>query len=367
MLLGVDEVGRGPWAGPLVVGAVILGPRFASFTQPQPIKSTEISHNQGQNQSSSANAAENPLYTLWQTLTDSKQLTPKRRQQLNAQILDSAAATGLGWVSAAELDQYGLSLSLKIATHRAVKQILAQNVAFDEIIIDGTINFLRDTPLAGKVSTLKKADLLIKEVSAASIIAKVARDDYMAKLATTYPEYHFEKHVGYGTAQHRQAILEYGICPEHRRSFHPIAQILSQSREPIVQVINQSQEPIATKPSSRSDTTTARGQRAEAIVAKHLQTQGHAIIAQDFKTKTYEIDLISAKDQQIFFTEVKYRQNSTHGDALAQITPAKLRQMQYAAQAFLTAHPEYQTYQPLLTAGAVSGPDFQFENWLILD
>lgn len=335
MILGIDEVGRGPWAGPLVIGAVILGPRFANFAQLQPTDPSKDS-----------------LYTLWQSLTDSKKLTPKHRQQLNAQILESAAATSLGWVSASELDQYGLSLSLKIATHRAVKQILTQNVAFDEIIIDGTVNFLKDTPLAHKASTLKKADLLIKEVSAASIIAKVARDNYMKEIAVNYPKYHFEKHVGYGTAQHRQAILEYGICPEHRRSFRPIAKMLAKN---------------STTTLTNTDTTTARGQCAEAIVAKYLQTQGHSIITQNFKTKTYEIDLISTKDHQIFFTEVKYRQKPNHGDALAQITPTKFRQMQYAAQAFLASHPNYQTYQPLLAAGTVIGKNFQFENWLILD
>lgn len=188
-ILGIDEVGRGPWAGPLVVGACVLK---------EPIEG----------------------------LTDSKKLSPKRREILAAEIHEKAFC-GLGWVSAEELDKIGLSASLRKACRLAVKEIQESGVQFNEIIIDGTINFLSATPLAPYVQVLPKADFLIPEVSAASIIAKVARDNYMTEVvAKKYPKYGFEKHVGYGTTLHKAAIEKYGVCSEHRRSFKPIAKAL---------------------------------------------------------------------------------------------------------------------------------------------
>ncbi len=183
MILGVDEVGRGPWAGPLVVGAVVL------------------------------NGA------VIEGLTDSKKLTKKRREELNREILDSSASVGLGWVHADELDQMGLSQSLVEATKRAVEQVTA---SYYEIIIDGTVNFLASTEKGQFVTTMKKADLLIPSVSAASIIAKVARDKYMEEQDIIYIGYDFKSHVGYGTAKHRDAINELGVTPLHRLSFAPL-------------------------------------------------------------------------------------------------------------------------------------------------
>ena len=187
-ILGIDEVGRGPWAGPLVMGAVILR--------------------------SPAQLSEDSDFPEWvSALTDSKKLTEKKRTELATQINNLAAATALGWVSASEIDQIGLSQALRLAARRAILKIQRQKVPFSEIIIDGTVNFLSDTPLTHYVTTLKKADALIKEVSAASIIAKVARDDYMHKLFTAYPDYGFERHVGYGTAAHRKALQDFGPSP----------------------------------------------------------------------------------------------------------------------------------------------------------
>ncbi len=183
MILGIDEVGRGPWAGPLVVGAVVLGD------------------------------------VTIEGLTDSKKLSKKRREVLDERIRQDAAGYGLGWVTAAEIDTIGLSKSLVLATTRAVAQI---RTPYHEIIIDGTVNFLKDTNKGGYVTTIPKADLLVPAVSAASIIAKVARDTYMAEQAVIYPEYGFAAHVGYGTAQHSQAIAKYGITSLHRLSFKPL-------------------------------------------------------------------------------------------------------------------------------------------------
>ena len=183
MILGIDEVGRGPWAGPLVVGVVVLGGAIIDG------------------------------------LTDSKKLTKKQRERLDIEIRQKAAGFGLGWVEASEIDEIGLSAALVLATKRAVEKIKAP---YHEIIIDGTVNFLRDTSKGKFVTTLKKADLLIPSVSAASIIAKVARDNFMAQQDNKYPGYGFSRHVGYGTAAHNAAIKKLGITPLHRLSFSPL-------------------------------------------------------------------------------------------------------------------------------------------------
>lgn len=381
MILGIDEVGRGPWAGPLVVGAVILGDAFPADVN----------------------------------LTDSKKLTPKKREILEPLILESALAHGLGWVSAKELDEYGLSASLKLSTRRAVKEVLRQlskkpkntldpsintdnppefstspenPLKITQIIIDGTINFLKGTPLEDLVETLPKADLLVREVSAASIIAKVARDRYMAEIALQYPAYGFEKHVGYGTALHRKALLEHGICPEHRQSFRPIREIFAQNPPKSPNSAPNTQNTPLTAPENarkeKAPSTSQKGQTAELAVASYLKTQNHTIIAHNFKTKSYEIDLISIQKPsealetpashpenletpKIFFTEVKYSRNrNTEGTPLVRITAKKQAKIHFAAECFLESHPEYQAHAPILAAASVSGSDYQVDDWFIL-
>ena len=183
-IVGVDEVGRGCWAGPLVAGAVVLS---------GPIDG----------------------------LTDSKLLSPKRRAELAAIISDSAASYGLGWVAADVLDSIGLTAAVRLAMQRAVAALDAVLKGKDyEIIIDGSYNFLADHP---KARAMVKADLTEAAVSAASILAKVARDSWMVEQAASmYPQYGFDRHVGYGTATHRRALAEFGVTPLHRRSFKPV-------------------------------------------------------------------------------------------------------------------------------------------------
>ena len=320
-ILGIDEVGRGPLAGPLVVGAVILPDDKPGWIN---------------------------------DLQDSKKLTPKKRQELSIIILEQAPATGLGWVSPAELDEIGISAALKLATKRAVKAAQEAKVPFSQIIIDGKVNFLKDTPLGNYVSTMPKADDLVKEVSAASIIAKVARDQYMCDLAERYPEYGFDQHVGYGTAKHRAAIDKYGICPEHRRSFEPI--------KSIVGFVSPKQASTVVK------NTTSIGKTAEAAVCKYLQNHGHLVVARNFKTYFYEIDIISIKDHKIYFTEVKYRRTDVAGGGLAAIDQTKTKQMQFAAECFLKYHArETANYDPLLAVADVHGNDFKVKTWFPLD
>ena len=256
-ILGIDEVGRGPLAGPLVVGAVIL---------------PEGEHD------------------WFNELNDSKKLTAKKREALSEIILKKAF-TGLGWVTADELDKIGISEALKLATRRAVKSVQSLHAPFSQIIIDGKVNFLAKTKLEPYVTTIIKADAKIREVSAASIIAKVARDRYMINLAPKYPEYGFDQHVGYGTKSHVAAIHKYGLTKEHRKSFEPCKSLSGFTPQ--------------VKPHKN---TTSIGQKAEQSVADYLESHGHTIIARNHKTFFYEIDIISTKDNYIYFTEVKYRE-----------------------------------------------------------
>lgn len=327
VILGIDEVGRGPWAGPLVVGAVILGTKFQDDPE---------------------------LKAAYAEFTDSKKLSALKREKLAKIIQEHAAATGLGWVTSTEIDKYGLAAALKLAARRAVEQVATTKIPFDEIIVDGTINLLSDTTYKSRVVLLKKADLLVKEVSAASIIAKVARDSYMAEISKKYPVYGFEKHVGYGTAAHKLALEKYGPCPEHRRSFRPIRELSTKFDK-------------ASLPKAGFNTTEI-GQHAEKLVADFLKTKhGHKIIAHNFSTKTCEIDIVSTKDQTIYFTEVKYRETSHGGSALEQITHQKLARMRSAAREFLASNPEYLDFAPVLAAAGVTGANFVLQDWFVLD
>ncbi len=325
-ILGIDEVGRGPLAGPLVVGAVIL-------------------------------PEEKPEWVA--ELRDSKKLSEKKRENLSAIILAEAPATGLGWVTNEEIDELGMSEALKLATRRAVEEVQKARVAFSQIVIDGTGNFLAGTALGKYVSTMPKADDLIKEVSAASIIAKVARDRYMVELAEKYPEYGFERHKGYGTEFHRKAIFDYGICPEHRKSFEPIKSMVGWSPSMV--------EANAEVGKSVEKNTTEIGQKAETKVAEYLESLGHEIVARNFKTKRYEIDIVSVCGEKVYFTEVKYRETDDYGGGLGAITHQKLDQMRYAAERFLQSKKLLKRYDPILAVAEVTGKDFVVRDFFSLD
>ena len=325
MILGIDEVGRGPYAGPLVIGACILG-----------------------DWQNSENAE-------WiEKLTDSKKLSAKRREELYVLIKEKALATATGWVSSAEIDEVGLSEALRLATRQAVEQIQKTKVPFSEIIIDGTMNFLVGTKLEKYVSTLKKGDFLVKEISAASILAKVERDKYIAKLDTVYPEYGFGKHVGYGTAAHQKAMEEFGLTPEHRRSFRPVREIAESKTTTEQKTINE-----------QKTTTKQLGDQGEQMVVDYLETSGHEIVARNYKTKLFEVDIISQKNEMLYFTEVKYRSDHDFGEALDFIDKKKQQKMHLAVEGFMATHPEYANFRPTLAVAAV-GKDFCLEEWFEL-
>lgn len=345
MILGIDEAGRGPWAGPLVVGAVVLG-------------GAEIDG-----------------------LTDSKKLSKKRREALEPEIMAKAAGYGLGWVSAAELDEIGMSAALVLASKRAVEQI---TVSYHEIIIDGTINFLKETSKGQYVTTMPKADLLIPSVSAASILAKVARDRYMTEQDELYPGYKFGSHAGYGTAAHRAAIDHLGVTPLHRMSFAPLqkhakvgsgARVRFSDTRHLQPEADQTPRLLSDPARSRLvqkrqhadilETTKSIGDRAEAVVEDYLMRQGHEIRERNWKTKYCEIDIVSHKDGTLYFTEVKYRKTAHQGGGMAAITKKKLNQMKFAANYYAQAK-KLQDVDMLLVAVAASGDPPQVDQYIEL-
>lgn len=149
-------------------------------------------------------------------LKDSKLLTRKQREVFDVRIRERALAYGIGWVSAEELDAVGLTAAVRLAMERALEQI---TVAYDTVIIDGNYNFLKHI---ANTSTLIKADNTVPAVSAASIIAKVARDNWMRQAAQEFPGYGFESHVGYCTKAHREAVARLGVTSLHRTTFSPV-------------------------------------------------------------------------------------------------------------------------------------------------
>jgi ribonuclease HII len=188
LIVGVDEVGRGCLAGPVVAGAVLLPEKFR--------------RRRG-----------------W-LLKDSKLLTREQREVADQGIRSTALAIGLGWAGPDIIDEYGLTYAVRLAMQEAVRQITLE---YEQLVIDGHYNFLNDNL---KATTLIKADNKLPAVSAASIVAKVARDKYMMEMCTDYPHYGFEHNVGYGTPFHLKRLQLHGVSRLHRRSFEPVRSLL---------------------------------------------------------------------------------------------------------------------------------------------
>ena len=183
---GVDEAGRGPLAGPVIAAAVILDP-------------------------------DRPIHGL----ADSKKLSPARREQLAIDIRAKALAWAIGRAEVAEIDRINILQASLLAMQRA---IAALSIAPERVLVDG--NYC-PAGLACPCQAIVKGDATVAAISAASILAKVARDAELLQLHEIYPHYGFARHKGYPTAVHRAALRHYGPCPEHRRSFAPVAAALS--------------------------------------------------------------------------------------------------------------------------------------------
>lgn len=183
-IAGIDEAGRGALAGPVAAGAVIL-PQIKNFT-------SEL-----------------------KGVRDSKKMTPAQRKYWNLTIREAAVSYGVGLASAKEIDTLGINPATKLAARRAIK---ALSVVPDHLLID-------HFQLPGfqiSQTSLPKGDVISLSIAAASVLAKTTRDALLCELDIQYPGYEFNKHKGYGTAAHMDAIMTYGSTPEHRKSFEPI-------------------------------------------------------------------------------------------------------------------------------------------------
>jgi ribonuclease HII len=189
MIIGVDEVGRGCLAGPVAAGAVVLDKKIRG-------------------------------------LKDSKLLTRAQREKLDVKIRATAHGFGVGWASVEEINQFGMTEAVRLAMHRAVEQVLQTCKTIEQIVVDGNYNYFATHPLGALSQAVIKADQTVPAVSAASIIAKVARDLHMISLAETYPAFGFKSHVGYATKAHRQALRQFGVTDIHRIHFRQVKEIL---------------------------------------------------------------------------------------------------------------------------------------------
>jgi ribonuclease HII len=187
-ICGVDEAGRGPLVGAVVAGAVVLDPA-------------------------------NPI----EGLKDSKKLTATKREFLYEQILEKSKAWGIGEASPVEIDQINILQATMLAMRRAIEDLAIRLGRWpDKALIDGN----RCPELSIPAEAIIKGDAKEPAISAASILAKVTRDRQMQLLHERHPEYGFAQHMGYPTEAHFTALLQYGACDQHRRSFSPVRKVL---------------------------------------------------------------------------------------------------------------------------------------------
>ncbi len=243
-ICGVDEAGRGPLAGPVVAAAVVL---------------------------------EKNAKDLIFDVNDSKKLSEKKREDLYDRILNVAKDFSVGIVSAKKIDE----INILNATMEAMKKaVCGLKIKPEIVLVDGNRVFDCSYP----IRCIVKGDQQSASIAAASIVAKVTRDNIMKKLDEKYDKYFFKNNKGYGTKKHYESIIKYGITPEHRKTF------LKNLKEKKFKIQNIS------------------GKMGEKICYGWLLKNGYEVICKNYKSEFGEIDLIALKENYICFIEVKLRQ-----------------------------------------------------------
>ncbi len=197
-VIGIDEAGRGSWAGPIFASVVVL-------------------------------TCENEKKLLALGVKDSKKLTPYKREKLFSTIKDLSVFFNILSSPVVTIDQYGVYKSTKILIQELVESIPREILHGQRVCVDGVFTNFEFSNVDSNFTyeCVVDGDESIPVISAASILAKVSRDKFMCELDKEYPEYAFAKHKGYGTKLHRDLLLKYGPCQEHRKSFKPIQELIN--------------------------------------------------------------------------------------------------------------------------------------------
>lgn len=270
LIAGLDEAGRGPLAGPVVAGAVIL-PKCCNI----------------------------------QGLNDSKKLSPQKRDNLFNQIYDVALSVGIGIADTEEVDK----INILAATHRAMNRAIDNlDISPGCILVDG----LRVPSLKKPQIAIVKGDSKSASIAAASIIAKVTRDRIMIDYAKQYPQYGFEKHKGYATQFHLEAIARFGISSIHRRSFSPVLEKENKQRGKI-----------------------SLGEYGEDFTCRFLKTKRYKIIERNYRSLWGEIDIIAKDKDTLVFIEVKTRSSDRFGPPESSVTRTKQNRIRRIAEAYI--------------------------------
>ena len=267
---GVDEVGRGCIAGAVFAAYVVL--------DYQKLAANKHRH----------------------LVRDSKTLSAAQREQALAVIQSIAKHYAVGVADVCEIESKGIVAAVFLAMHRALS--LASETV-DMVLVDGRMKIptLRDIPQQAIV----RGDQSCFAIAAASVLAKVTRDNYMKVQAQCYPDYGFERHVGYGTAEHRANIRKLGACALHRRNFAPIKNL-------------------------------ELGDKAEELVANAWQSRGWQVLARNYRSTGFEIDLIVQREQTLVFVEVKARASLAKNWQIDDFIPKRKRSaLKRGAQHFI--------------------------------
>ena len=272
---GIDEVGRGPLAGPVVSAIVIL--------------------KEG---------------VLIEEINDSKKLSPKKRDELYDEIIKNAVDYSIGIVSHEEIDE----INILQATYKAMRQALDKiEQKPDYLLVDAVTIPLVDIKQKGIV----KGDAKSQSIAAASIVAKVTRDRLMEEYAKVYPDYDFENNKGYGSQSHIEAIKKNGICPIHRKSF----------------VKN-----FMTEQGLGKEVNKEKGNYGENLAVKMLKKRGYKIIERNYKNLIGEIDIIAEDGEYTVFVEVKFRSDISKGRPVEAVDYRKQKKIVLVAKEYISSH-----------------------------
>ncbi len=287
----IDEVGRGCLFGPVMAAAVIL-----------------------------------PKDLVIEGVNDSKKISEKKREAFFPVIEEKALAIGYGRVEPEEIDQINIRNATKKAMAMAVENLKdpdGNKVVPDYVLVDGE-NIDLPYPREGII----QGDQKVQGISCASIMAKVARDREMVKLALEYPEYGLEKHKGYGTKQHRDALGKLGATPLHRKTFI--------SRIPMAGDLTKPQGSGNEKlTGGKRGNTKPLGDLGEALAMKHFKEKGMIILNEKYRTPLGEIDLVMKDGEELAFVEVKTRRSEEYGQPIEAVTPKKAETIKKVAELYL--------------------------------